>query len=58
MMAQNMPDYFKSSTDTAADKRRGEELTNKIHNKLSDAFSGIGFRSKKVVCYIRHHKEG
>ena len=36
-----MPDYFRSSTNKAVDKRGSEVLTNKIHNEFS-VFSGIG----------------
>ena len=37
-----MPDYFRSSTNKAADKIVSEALTNKICNEFYDVFSGIG----------------
>ena len=36
-----MPDYFRSSSNRAADKRAGHVLMQKIHNEFSDDFSGI-----------------
>ena len=39
----NMPDYFRSSSNRAADKRTSEVLTTKIHNGFSDVFPGIGY---------------
>ena len=38
----NMPDYFRSSTNKAADKRANNALTNKIHNEFSYVFSATG----------------
>ena len=38
----NMPNYFRSNTNKAADKGTSKVLTNKIHNELSNVFSGIG----------------
>ena len=39
----NMPDYFRSSINRAADKRASLVLMNKIHNGFSHVFfSGIG----------------
>ena len=37
----NMPDYFRSTANKAADKRANEVLTNNIHNEFSDVFPGI-----------------
>ena len=34
----NMPEYFRSSGNRAADKRVSHVLTNKIHNEFSDVF--------------------
>ena len=36
MAKKNMPDYFRSSTSKAADKRASEVLSIKIHNDFSD----------------------
>ena len=35
----NMPDYFRSRANMAADKRAGKVLTNKIHNGISNDFN-------------------
>ena len=32
----NMPDYFRSNANNAADQRASEVLTNKNHNEFSD----------------------
>ena len=42
----NMPDYFRSSTNKAADKRPSEVLTNAIHV----LYSGIGHLWVHLVC--------
>ena len=59
-----MSDYFKSSTDRAADKRASEVFTNKIHNEFSDVFQEkvalkepAHYRSKKAFVCIRCPKE-
>ena len=37
----DLPDYFRSSTNRAADKGASEILTNKIHNEFNDIFPSI-----------------
>ena len=38
----NMPDYFRSSINRAADRRASNVLTQKIHNEFGDVFQELG----------------
>ena len=41
--SENEPiNYFFSSNNTDADKRKSSEMTQKIHNRFGDVFNGIG----------------
>ena len=37
-----MLDYFRSNGNRATDKRASQVLTNQIHSKFGDFFSGVG----------------
>ena len=58
----NMPDYFDSSNKEEADKGETGAITNRIHNKFNDLFSGIGcfegtfsLQEKRATTYIKHY---
>ena len=60
-----MLNYFRSSTNRAADKRTGQALMQKIHNEFSNVFQESGvlkahlaYRQRRAADNMRHLQEG